>query len=141
MPEQIIHIDQGKIVNRKKLADLFGQLTDGRYLVTIKSYQRRSLSQNRYWWGVLVPMVRAGLVDVGYNEIRDDLQAHAYLKQIFLSEQVVNVNTGEVITLPGTTTKLTTVDFMKLVDDIQQWAAEYLNIYIPNPNEQISLAE
>ncbi len=34
---------------------------------------------------------------------------------------------------------MTTTDFMGYIEQIQQWSAEYLNVQIPSPNEQIQI--
>lgn len=139
MKEAIIHIENQKIINPKVMRQLIDSLKDGRYLVAIKSFKRRSLPQNAYYWAVLVPMIREGLHDQGWDEIQDDEDAHEFIKSQFLTRSVPNVNTGEMITVPGSTRKLTTVEFNELVARIQQWASEFLGIYIPGPNEPMPL--
>ena len=37
------------------------------------------------------------------------------------------------------TAELTTTQMMDYVSEIQQFAAEYLNVIIPDPNEQIEI--
>ena len=45
-------------------------LEDGRYFVTIKKKNNRTNQQNKYWWSGVVPLVRQGLKDAGYNEVK-----------------------------------------------------------------------
>lgn len=145
MPDVILHIEQGEkngkpfnFVRNKAAGETLIQLVEpGKYLVSFKPYKRRSLNQNGYWWGCLVPLVKQGLNDAGWNDIRTNEDAHEYLKSIFVKKSIVNFNTGEVATFTGSTTELNTTEFAKLVDDVIQWAVEFLGIQIPYPGESL----
>lgn len=132
-----IHISEGQITNKTVMRKALTGLKNGRYLVTIESKNNRSNQQNRYYHGVIIPFVKDGLKEAGFSEIRTHEDAHEILKYMFLKKRVVNEETGEVIELLGTTTTLTTIEFNAFVEDIIRWAAEYLNIQIPLPNEQL----
>ena len=93
----------------------------------------RSLKQNDYYHGVVIPMVRSGLYDVGY-ELRPT-GVHEFLKYLFLDDEIIDEITWTYTTKEGSTKELTTKEFSEFISKIQQWAAEYLNIYIPDPNE------
>lgn len=127
-----------KIFNKDYLLKDIKTLDGKRVVLTIERAKKtRSLSQNSYYWAVVVPMVREGLVDRGY---RISLEAaHEYLKSEFLKVELVNEETGEILPSTGSTKEATTTDFMAYIEDIQRWAAEYLVIYIPSPNEQIEM--
>jgi hypothetical protein len=99
---------------------------------------RRSIEQNAYYWGVVVPMVRAGLYDAGWRYSITD--THQELKRMFLLREKVNENTGEVREYIASTTELTTTEMNDYWAEIWQWAAEYLNIQIPEPNEQTAIS-
>lgn len=137
--EIIFHIQDGSITNKKTVSQAFTNLDNGRYVLKIIKSNKRSLNQNAYYHGVVVPMVLDGLNDIGYNEVKDVNQVHEMLKYLFLKRSLPNINDGEAIQWIGSTADLTTTDFMAYIADIQQWATEYLNIYIPDPNEQIKL--
>lgn len=140
MRECRIHIDKGAITNRKAVALAFKDLKDGPYLVTIKSVRRRSLPQNDYYWACVVPMVKQGLKNAGYDEVETDEDTHEVLKHLFLKKEVFNKNTGEVITeIAGSTTKLQTYEFNEYLEKIWRWAAQYLDMKIPSPNGQIPI--
>jgi len=98
---------------------------------------KRSGQQNRYYWGGVVPIVCRGLNDVGYRI--SEAETHEYLKASFLKDSIVNEKTGELLPMIGSTRKLTTVEFMEYIQDIQRWAAEFLGIEIPDPNEQVEI--
>ena len=139
MQEFIIHIEQGKLTNPKVFRKNIDELKDGAYLVQIKIRKQRSLNQNAYYWGVVVDMVKDGLVNIGYDEIREADQVHELLKSMFLKKQMVNHNTGEVIEIPGSTAGLSTIDFNSFIDDVAKWCSEYLGFALPMPNEQTSI--
>jgi len=92
----------------------------------------RSTEQNKYYHGVVVKAVMHGLYDVGYN--LSPSQTHEYLKNAFLRVYNLNAN-WEYETETGSTRALTKKEFQTFIAEIQQWAAEYLNTYIPDPNE------
>ncbi|MBK7885514.1 MAG: hypothetical protein IPJ81_18245 [Chitinophagaceae bacterium] len=60
MVEVIIHINNRKVINMKEFREAFNQLKDGKHLVTVKDMRKRSIPQNAYYWGVVVPMVKKG---------------------------------------------------------------------------------
>lgn len=141
MPELFIHIANRSIVQMKEFRELFAMLKDGKYLVTIKDMRKRSLPLNRYYWGVVVPLVRKALYDQGYDDVRNNEDAHEVLKAIFLKKTLKNRVSGDEIVLDGSTAKLSMTEFNNFIEDICKWAATYLQIAIPSPNEQFVLYE
>lgn len=111
--------------------------------VTIKRLRRsRSNEQNRYYWGVVVAMVTQALNDIGNNEIKPNNPdsagvVHEFLKNKFLPPVIACDAQGQELRLPPSTRKVTTVEMMDYIAEIQQWAAEYLSINIPDPGEQL----
>lgn len=107
-----------------------------------KKKKRRSNQQNSYYWGVVIPIVREGLIEAGFpRDVFSNTQAvHELLKSMFCPKvEVINEDTGEVLQLPPTTTNLSTVNMMEYFEDIRQWGAEFLGIYIPEPNEALKI--
>ena len=102
-----------------------------------KKRKKRSNDQNSYYWSVVVPMFRAGLLDVGYKVSLEE--THTFLKSKFLVKEIVNNQTGEILTSVKSTTELSTTDFMVFIEEIQQFAIEFLNVNIPSPNEQLNI--
>ena len=138
MVEVVIHINNRKVVNMKEFRDAFNQLKDGKHLVTVKDMRKRSIPQNAYYWGVIVPMVRKGLYDAGFDEVRTNDDAHEVLKHVHLRKHIVSKHTGEIITeIAGSSTTLSIPEFNDYIEAICKWASEYLGIIIPSPNEQI----
>lgn len=140
MPEFFVHIKNEKISNPQVIRKAFQELQDGRYLVKIDKANKRSLPQNAYYHGVIVPLVKNGLKDIGYNEVRTNEDAHECLKYLFLKKQIPNENTGEVIEILGSTAKLTTTEFNLFIEQVAQWCSEYLGFVLPMPNEQMQIS-
>ena len=113
-------------------------IADGRYHFTIKKKNNRSLPQNAYYHGCIVPEIKRGMYEIGYDEISTN-QVHELLKAKFLQKEIINKHDGEVIYVPGSTAKLTTIEFNEFIEKCQKFAAEYLGIVIADPNTQVSL--
>lgn len=101
--------------------------------VTIrKKKKHRSSPQNRYYWGVVIEMIRAGMKDMG--DMVTPEQVHEFLKWRFLRFSKVDENTGEVLyEYAGSTADLKTVEFSEYVEKCCQFAAEMLGVSIPLP--------
>lgn len=118
------------------LSETLRSLPLGDYVITITHDRKtRSNQQNAYLWGIVYPAVLFGLQDAGW-EITDEEQVHEYCKQAFAAREVINKDTGEVLSLPNSTARMQTAEFNVYVDKIKAFALEYLNITIPEPNEE-----
>ena len=127
-----------KIYKRKDFENELHLFAGKKVVISIeKKTKKRSINQNAYYFGVVVPLFRSGLLDIGYKVSLEE--THTFLKAKFLVKEIVNENTGEILTSVKSTTELTTVQFMEFIEDIQQFGAEFLGIQIPSPNEQISI--
>ena len=130
MIDLIINISDRKIINIQDLKIIFQNLKDGKHQITIKDLRKRSLGQNDYYWSVVVPMCREGLYNAGYDEIKQNQDAHKTLKKLFIPKNMGKKN-------ESTTTKLTVVGMDQYLESICKWAAEYLSIVIPTPNQEL----
>jgi hypothetical protein len=136
MIESVIEIKGGRIRNGEAFREEFKHLRDGNYKITVKDIRTRSLPQNAYYWGVVVPMVKKGLYDEGFDEVKTNEDAHEVLKMLHIKKQIVSKQTGDIIHYGGSTTELNVPGFNDYIERICRWAAEYLSISIPSPNEQ-----
>lgn len=103
--------------------------------VTVSTEKRtRSNEQNRYYWGVIIPMVYEALQGMTEEDI-DKLDVHEVLKRRFLLNDVPITIEKERIFYTRSTKSLTTVGAEQYFSDIRNWASVYLHIYIPEPNE------
>lgn len=105
-----------------------------------KPKKSRSNNQNAYYHGVVLVMVQQGLLDAT-GELRNvnDIHYNILLPMFAPLNEIANTETGEVITERITSSQMTTVQFMEYILEIQKWAAEFLCIDIPNPNEETTL--
>jgi len=135
-----VRIKAGKLDFKQRsnfLADV-SKFKDGEYVITIEKLKsKRSLAQNSYYWGVVVPLVKYGLTDAGWRYTTD--QVHEDLKRDFNIVEIVNERSGEIRRSIGSTTEMSKSEMMDYFAKITQWAAEYLSIQIPQPNEQLTI--
>lgn len=106
-----------------------------RLVLTLKELKKsRSQSQNAYLWGVVYPAIVAVFREHGNNVDAEDV--HDFLKdRVGKLKQHFVTPAGEVLTGPGSTAKLTTVEFEAYLEKVRVWAAESLGTAIPLPNE------
>ena len=103
-----------------------------------KPKKQRSNQQNAYYWGIVIVIIKSCLKSTGNNLSENDV--HDLLRLKFLKETIsIKEETGEVIERVKSTTELTTSQFMDYIAEIQQFAAEYFDVIIPDPNEEITL--
>ena len=133
--ELFIVMSNNCIMNMDEFRKLFYGLKNGKYHITLKDARQRSIPQNRYYRGVVVPLVREGLYEAGYDEVKTNEDAHEVLKGLFHKKNIVNKLTGDVITTVLSTTELTIPDFEKYIETICKWAAEFLGVAIPAPHQ------
>lgn len=132
-----IHKTNGKW-NATALRVLLDGLPEGTYSVTVdKDHKKRSTEQNRYYWGVVVEIIRQAL-STAWGERLTKQAAHEILRLKFLAEDK-RINDEEVLTMLKSTTELDTIDMVFYTDKCRAFAEEYLGCYIPEPNEQMEL--
>ena len=133
------NIKSGKLTlaNRKRFEQDLTGFKDCAVELTVKKKNRRSNPQNRYLWGVVYKEVEIRLKQLG-NDVNADV-VHEFLKGKFLQVPMI-AEGGEVIeNLPGSTADLNKEEFALYVDKIIMWAAQFLEITIPLPNEILTL--
>lgn len=103
-----------------------------------KPKKKRSNPQNRFYYGVVVPIVQNCLKEAGH--IMNLESTHDLIKMKFLKEVILtNEETGEVIERIKSTTELSTSQFMDFISEIRSFTLDYFNTDIPEPNEEMSL--
>lgn len=102
--------------------------------ISFKEVKRtRSLNQNAFYWGVVIPMVRGMFAEHG-SDIADDA-LHVYLKrEIGGMVETIHDPHGVVHQVVTTSTELTTNEWEDYLTKIRAWAAEF-GLIIPFPNE------
>lgn len=128
-----------KMKNKDFFIKYVSTLPDGEYILTLeKQKKKRSINQNRYYFGVVLPILLHHFRQIGFNNIQTHEQVHEILKFKFLKESIVN-DDGTFLERIKSTTELSTSEFMDYVAEIQQWAAEQFDLDIPDPNEILEL--
>jgi hypothetical protein len=125
------------LLSRERLLDQLRTFKDCDVRVIIKRKGKRSLPQNRYYFGVVLNEIRLALLERGYRYDIDQL--HEWAKQTFNKEKIEIEATGEQLEIGGSTTEMNKDEFSSYVDRIREWAALSLEITIPNPGEQEAL--
>jgi hypothetical protein len=132
-------VKEGKLIpyNRKRLTSDLSQMKDCEVEITIKRKGKRSLQQNRYYFGCVLPEIQHELKRLGNDFDIDTI--HEFLKQKFNSEKVVVEVTGELLEIGKSTTELNKEEFSEYIFQITKWASETLGLYIPEPSTQTIL--
>jgi len=138
MAEILVRITNGEIQNKTTVRRAFSDLKDGRYRIKIDRANQRSAAQNAFYWLLLTDYIQPGLYNLGYREIKTKDDAHVFCCNEFLKKQLVNELTGEVKEIVRSTTELTTTEWEAYREDLNQFAAEYLGVTLPEPNQQFS---
>ncbi len=102
--------------------------------------EKRSNPQNRFYFGVVVDLVRRGLKDLGWEPKTCSAEAvHEMLKREYLTVDE-HVKDGVFLKRTRSTTELDTAEFSQYLEHCKQFAAENLGVLIPDPNEQLTMA-
>lgn len=94
-------------------------------LTVRKQRETRSDNQNRYYWGVIIAILSE---HCGYTT--DEM--HDALKFKFLSDR--NADDKGLVKMRSTA-KLSTDEFIQYTNQIVMWAAQEMNVYIPDQSQ------
>lgn len=134
-------VTNGKLnkVASAEIAEVLKSLEGKRAEIIIKKARsKRSIQQNKYYFGCVVAIVRQGLKDLGY--IMTPEETHEFLKDKFLGyETMANTEGLEIGKKYKSTTELTKTEFGEYIEQIQIFSAEILNVVIPDPNQQTEI--
>jgi len=128
-----------RIINSKLLNEELRKLPKGRYRVIIERWRKnKSNPQLGYLFACVYPLVLRHLNDAGWEFTSVD-EVDIYCKDRFANREIVNRDTGEIISIPALKRDMTTMDMMTYVDAIRQWDSEYLGGTIPEPETNIEM--
>lgn len=115
------------------------ELAPGDYDFVVKKHKKqRSLSQNAYYWAVVVPMVYEGLRAAGYDEVTSEEDAHEVIKPMFF-KKVIYSEKHDALEKIESSADFSTAEFSEKMEQIAVWAFDFLGITIPPPNSQMSI--
>ena len=128
-----------RIVNKALLEKELIELPKGKYRLLIEKLRRKKSNSQLAWlFGFVYPLVLKGFNDAGW-EFTTIAEVDEYCKSMFSSKEVLNRHTGEIMNIPGLKRDMTTTEMMTYVDTIRNWSAEYLNVNIPEPEQNYEM--
>ncbi len=121
-----------RVKNAGQFAADLARCRDGAVSITVeRKVATRSQRQNAYYWGVCLELVSE---HTGYTPD----EVHEFAKAKFLPKKLAFADgNGEVkddMVIGGTTTKLDTIQFGEFIEAFRRWAAETLDVVIPDPD-------
>jgi hypothetical protein len=124
--------------NRNLVLNAIKSFNDKDVVITFsKPKKSRSNNQNNFYWGVVLPLIQKGLLDAtGELRSNDNIHYNILLPLFAPTNEIINIDTGECINERLTSSEMTTTQFCEYILEIQKWAAEFLGIDIPSPNEE-----
>lgn len=134
----VSRVENGKLrQNNALLRETIRKFEGKEIEITIKrKYKQRSLPQNKFYWGVIIPLFQQLILD-NWGEIKDKEEIHEVLKYQCNYEERANLITGEITKIPKSTTELTTFGWLEYEQKIRQFAMDFFNTTLPEPNEQL----
>lgn len=90
----------------------------------------RSLALNAYMWGVVIHLIseETGMTP---DETHDEMKKMHYPKRFSAVRGIGQIRNRRVY--GATTTKLSNEEDMEFIENIRRWAAEVLDLFIPDP--------
>ena len=138
--EIISEVKNGSLTrNRNLIKDAIASFEGKQVVIKIEKFKKkRSTQQNRFYFGIVVPIVQNCLKEAGH--IMTNESTHDLIKLKFLKETLfVNETTGEIIERIKSTTELSTSQFMDLLAEINNFTFEYFGVILPSPNDDLTL--
>lgn len=128
-----------RIVNNKLFREELNNLSNGRYMINVDKYRKnKSLPQLGYYYACVLPMFLNAAIDAGW-ELTSREEADTWLKSMFAGKDLINKHTGQIIEVPGLKRNMTTVEMLTFINQVRDYAAEYLGTYIPDPEVNLKL--
>jgi len=101
--------------------------------------KKRSLPQNAYYWGVVVPYYKKWFEDT-QGTILSAEETHNILKvAVGKMVRVVTLPNGNVYETVDTSTKLNTAQWEVYMSQCRMFASQFCDMIIPLPNEDLTL--
>ena len=128
--------------NREQIKKAIAEFEGKEVVISIdKAKKNRSNNQNSYYWGICIPLIQSGLKEAtGEYFGSENIHYDILIKMFAPSLEIVNKLTGQILSKQISSSEMTTIQFMEYVMEVQKWASEFLNIDIPDPNEEILIS-
>jgi len=127
--------------NRNLVIDAIKSFEGKEVVISLeKPKKKRSNNQNRFYWGCVIPLIQNGIKEAtGEFRSADNIHYNILLPLFAPLRELVNINTGEITNERLTSSDMTTTQFCEFIMELQKWSKEFLDIDIPNPNEDLQL--
>ena len=110
-------------------------LPEGRYRITIeKLYKKATKEQFSYLYGVVYPYFLRAANDNGYEFANVD-EVDMWAKSQWAKKEVMNRETGQIVSIPLTKSEFKTVDEMVWSNTLRDYCSEYWGVFIPDPKK------
>ena len=134
-------IEDGKFkVNRTLIVEAIKLFNGKNVKVTIsKIYKKRTEKQNDFYWYIWIPIFQE-LIMAEWGEYKTKNEVHEILKTNCNYIEKVNEQTGEVLKISRSTTELSSAEWeFEFKNRVRQFALDFFNTTLPEPNEQLKL--
>ena len=122
-------------INSPLMRSEIAALPDGRYKIAIsKLYPKATKEQFSYLYGVVYPHFLQAANDNGYEFTNVD-QVDLWAKTQWAKKDVMNRETGQIVSIPLTKSEFKTVDEMVWSNLLRDYCAEYWGVHIPEPKK------
>jgi len=131
------NIENGKLTldNRQGFERDYLKITGRVDIMISPATNRRTNPQNRYYWGVVMKIMKAYYDEYGNTYTQQEI--HELLKsQCGLTQTIIHPTTGEAIQITRSLSNLGDICTVGFNDYIDKIRAAYPEIYIPAPNEK-----
>ena len=129
-----------RIVNDKLFREELSRLDNGRYDIIIQKHKRhKSNPQLGYLYSAVYPMFLQAAIDFGWEDFTSVDDVDVWCKSMFAGKEIINRQTGQIITVPGLKRDMTTLDMSVYTNQVRDYAAENFGCYIPEPMEQMKI--
>lgn len=116
-------------------------LPQGKYQIVVDKYHRKAThKQFQYLYGMVYPNSLIALNNAGY-EFTTIEEVNDFWMNLFASKQVLNRETGEIMTLPVSKSEFVTIDEMTYCNAIRNYVSDYLGMSIADPDPNYNLKE
>ena len=131
----------GKFTDRKQMIIKAVQQFEGKNVIFSiqKKTKKRSNQQNNYYWGVIIPLAIKGCFDA-WGEVWDKDRVHEMLlNDCSIEVEKPNKKTGEIKKVKLRSKEMSTIEMNMYWDSCAKLLSEYFGIYVPEPNEILTL--
>jgi len=135
-------VENGRLKSNKATIKAIIKSFEGKFItISFKPQKRtRSGNQNKYYWGVIIPIWRE-LLFTEWGEHYSAKETHEFLKYNCNFIEKVNTTTGEIMRLSKSTTENSVTEQELFLDHARKLALEMFNTEIPLPNQQLTIYE